>query len=253
MNTQNRAKRTCWRQEEKNILKLSFEHNPNPDVTELNRLAQIVNKDTDRVLNWFKNERARLRRHGLEPIQGFLMAKPRDDSQLNNSNNSSLKLRRDRVGRVFWTKRARARLVQFYEDNRTPNFEQIVGLAMELNTEPVKIQNWIKNHRQRERERARGTRPPLEVQLPIVNYKEDEEIDVEEIDEPATSSFSSSESSAPDSTEVPNKPVVKLPAVQQCPVVYPNPQHYAMMTAMWWQRQLAFAQLQRFGQTFQKN
>ena len=130
----NRAKRTCWRQEEKAVLKLSFENNPNPDAIELNRLSLLVQKDTDRVLNWFKNERARLRRNGLEPIQGFLMARP----QLNNSNNQS---RPDRVGRVFWTKRARARLTEFYEHNRNPNQAEIMSLAIELNTEPIKVQN----------------------------------------------------------------------------------------------------------------
>ena len=73
MNMQNRAKRTCWREDEKILLRASFEKNPNPSATELSRLSQLVSKDLDRVLNWFKNERARLRRNGLEPIQGFLM------------------------------------------------------------------------------------------------------------------------------------------------------------------------------------
>ena len=54
MNMNNRAKRTCWRQEEKAILKVSFENNPNPDAIELNRLAQVVNKDTDVLWNKVK-------------------------------------------------------------------------------------------------------------------------------------------------------------------------------------------------------
>ena len=230
----NRAKRTCWRQEEKAVLKLSFENNPNPDAIELNRLSLLVQKDTDRVLNWFKNERARLRRNGLEPIQGFLMARP----QLNNSNNQS---RPDRVGRVFWTKRARARLTEFYELNRNPNQAEIMALAIELNTEPIKVQNWIKNHRQRERERLRvaGQRSPVSVELPMVNYKEeDEEIDVEEVEESPTEVSSSASSGNSEVRYAPMCPNGVPDTVSRTPV-YPNAQHYAMM--IWWQRQLAYA------------
>ena len=220
----NRAKRTCWRQEEKAVLKLSFENNPNPDAIELNRLSLLVQKDTDRVLNWFKNERARLRRNGLEPIQGFLMARPQ-----------SIQSRPDRVGRVFWTKRARARLNEFYETNRNPNQAEIMSLAMELNTEPIKIQNWLKNHRQRERERLRlaGHRSPVSVELPMLPCKEeDEEIDVEEVEESPTEVSSSASSG---NSEIRYAPVCSTQAAP----VYPNAQHYAMM--IWWQRQLAYA------------
>ena len=242
MNMNNRAKRTCWRQEEKAILKVSFENNPNPDAIELNRLAQVVNKDTDRVLNWFKNERARLRRNGLEPIQGFLMT--RQTNQMNNSNNAN-HANRDRVGRVFWTKRARARLVEFYEEQRTPSQEQVMQLAMELNTEPIKIQNWMKNHRQRERERLRastGQCSPV-LALPMINYKESEdvEVDVEEVDDSPTEVSSSSSGS-----EVPNYTPISLPYT---PNPIPNQQQqFAMMAAWMWQRQLAFVHMQRLRQ-----
>ena len=237
----NRAKRTCWRQEEKTILKLSFENNPNPDAIELNRLAQMVNKDTDRVLNWFKNERARLRRNGLEPIQGFLMTR---QPQANNSNNGNNQANRDRIGRVFWTKRARARLVEFYEEQRNPSQEQVMRLAMELSTEPIKIQNWIKNHRQRERERLRATTGQCSpaITLPMISYKEneDDDVDVEEVDDSPTEVSSSSSGS-----EVPNYTPVNLP---YAPNSIPNQQQYAMMAALMWQRQLALVHMQRLRQ-----